>query len=343
LGSEIHAAILATVSRSARGIARSIATVLSLASLGACQEIASSPPLDDAAAHGGTGASGGAASGGTSGGVGGSGGNSGGAGGSSGGSGGSGGSSGALGSAGEAGSGGASGPCGAAGLIVCDDFDLSAAAGPPSTTNWQPQPDWQSERILIDATKSVSGPNSVSLVGTTYGVELVRSVGLPPPDNTFYVRVRMQLEKSTGDMGGHIAFIEGAEAEDDSGEELRFGASHGMLDLNVQPGTKGSGGGEKTQFSNGDVDVPSSGAPGVVLEANRWYCIEALFDGKNHEFRLWVDGSEIAGLHVSDWKQGRSGWSPSYAFVKIGAQNFSGSTGRVFYDDVAIGTSPIGC
>ena len=61
-----------------------------------------------------------------------------------------------------------------------------------------------------------------------------------PVDNSFYVRVFLQVSQSTMAMGGHVDFIEGAEQIDDSGDELRLGASHGMVDLNLIPGNKGS-------------------------------------------------------------------------------------------------------
>jgi hypothetical protein len=269
--------------------------------------------------------------------------------GASGAAGANGGASGASGSGGGGGSGsggsagGSAGPCGAVGLFVCDDFESAAPGSEPAAPNWLPQLAWQSDRIVVDASKAHSGSNSIKVVAATYGAQIYAASGFPPANNTFYVRAWMNLEKSTADMGGHVDFIEGGEAEGDSGEELRLGASHGMVDVNLIPGSKGSGGGEKTQFSNGDVDIPSDGGEGIVLQPDVWYCVEALFDGENHEFRTWIDGTEVPGLHVTDWQQGRSDWSPTYAYGKIGGQNFSGQAGTIWYDDIAFGSGPIGC
>ena len=80
----------------------------------------------------------------------------------------------------------------------------------------------------------------------------------------------------------------------------------------------------------------------MILTAGRWYCVEAHFDGKNHQFRLRLDDKEQPAMNVSDWKQGRTNWSPAYKFLKIGVQNFSSQLGRVWYDDVAVGAKRIG-
>ncbi|MDX2019213.1 MAG: hypothetical protein SF187_03165 [Deltaproteobacteria bacterium] len=242
----------------------------------------------------------------------------------------------------NAGGAGSGSGCTGQGVLFCDNFDKAAANSEPAAPFWVPQPAWQNDRNKIVSTQSHSPPHSVTVTAASYGSHLIAAMGFPPVDNSFFVRVFMRLEKSTKDMGGHVDFIEGAESETDAGEELRLGASHGIVDVNLIPGNKGSGGGEKTQFSNGDVDIPRD-TGGVVLEAGRWYCIEAHFDGKNHQFHLWIDDKEQATMNVSDWKQGRTGWSPAYKFLKIGGQNFSGQMGRAWYDDVAVGSKRIGC
>jgi hypothetical protein len=232
--------------------------------------------------------------------------------------------------------------CQAPGILFCDNFDKAAGKSEPAGPNWMPQPMWQNDRNKVDDSQSHSPPHSVLVTPASYGSQLIAAMGFPPADNSFYVRVFMRLEKSSKDMGGHVSFIEGAEAEGDAGEELRLGSSHGIVDVNLIPGSKGNGSGEKTQFSNGDVDIPRDDK-GVVLEAGRWYCLEAHFDGKNHRFELWIDDKEQANMSVSDWKQGRTNWSPMYKFLKIGGQNFSGQMGRAWYDDVAVGANRIGC
>ncbi len=228
--------------------------------------------------------------------------------------------------------------------LLCDGFESSKPGTEPGAPHWTAQPAWQNDRIRVTDAQAHSGTRAANLTGAPYGVALVPIREFPTDGKPLYVRVFMRTEKSTADMGGHVSFIEGAEKIGDDGEELRLGASHGMLDVNLIPGTKGSGGGEKTQFSNGRTDIPGDGGRGIELQPGSWTCVEAMFDGMNHRFTAWVGGKLVVGLDVSDWKQGRTGWSPIYRYLKIGGQNFSGSTGSLYYDDIVVSTAgPIGC
>lgn len=235
------------------------------------------------------------------------------------------------------------GPCAAAGLWLCDDFEAAAAGSEPGAPLWKPQSADQGDRIKIDGSQHHSGSKSVTMMASNRGTQMIPA-SFTPVDNSFYIRVYMRLSKSTQEIAAHADFIEGAENENDSGEELRLGTSYGIVDLNLQPGTKGTGPtGEKTQFSSGEVDISNGQQGGIKLDANKWYCVEAHFNGKAHEFELWIDDQEVPGLHVTDWKQGRMNWSPTYKYVKIGGQNFSGNIGQIWYDDIAIGPSRIRC
>jgi len=264
------------------------------------------------------------------------------------------------GAAGGAVEGGSGGPCSAAGLIVCDDFESTPGTAPDST-KWMPYSgtDPSLPAPVIDATKAHGGTHSVRTQGTSSGLGsfLVPAMGLPTANNRFYVRAWVHFEKDTSAMSGHDAFIVGAVNRDQSGTELRLGISSSsnsppMLDLNLQSPTDGPG--EVTRFSNGSTtggDLSSS--PGFSFVAgtpDRWYCVETLFSGTGGvgEFDVWIDGAELPLMHVTDFKarptdMPRTMWAPTFRFLKIGAQNYSGDIGRIWYDDVAVGTAKIGC
>jgi hypothetical protein len=92
--------------------------------------------------------------------------------------------------------------------------------------------------------------------------------------------------------------------------------------------------------------------PGVTLQADRWYCVETLFDSAAGEFRLWIDDTEVNVLHATE-----SSWCPpnqpncttpqpwpiAFSVVKFGTQVYNGLAGDIWYDDVALATSRIGC
>ena len=257
------------------------------------------------------------------------------------GSGGSGASAGATGGAagstgGAAGAAG-TGPCDAPGILACSDFESGMA---PFTVPAQGM-------VTIDTTQSHSGTHAIKLVGSSApSNHITTPAGITFPNNSFYVRAWVYFEQATSAMGGHVAYIVGGSTDDNSGQEVRLGSMPNlknvpMLNLNEQPP-------DSTQFSNGDIDGIGGGTttPGVALDAATWYCIEAYFGGAtgNNSFQAWLNETEITGLHVTNWGGQVTGdWAPTYTLAKIGGQNFSGTIGTVWYDDVAVGTERIHC
>jgi hypothetical protein len=269
-----------------------------------------------------------------------------------------GGSSGLGGAGGIAASaGGAGGSSGAPGgvIVVSDNFDTTPANGPPDAAKWFPPPSGSMNGPTIVSAKFHSAPNSASSTGTTsgQGAALIPVSGLPTSDNHFYVRIWVNFAKATNTVTGHAAFLVGASTQDQSGTELRLGVSippgfaTAMVDLNLQNPTDGPG--EVTRFSNGfTTGADPLNMSGTTFAADTWTCVEALFDGGHNEFRLWVGGSEVANMHVTNFAArptdaARLTWAPSFKFLKIGAQNYSGDIRQVWYDDIVVGSEQIGC
>jgi hypothetical protein len=239
-------------------------------------------------------------------------------------------------------------------ILLKDNFDTTPAGGPPDATKWMAPAQGDNNQPTIDTTRVHSAPNSAKIVASSTGNSfLVFTNGLPTANNRVYVRAFVNFEKAISAITGHVGFIVGAASRDNSGTELRFGSSvppgfsGSMLDLNLQNPMDG-GGGEVTRFSN---SYTTGGNPlnmaGKTLDANHWYCIEALYSGTPSEFDLWIDGTELKELHVTDFDARgttpRTMWAPSFKFMKFGAQNYGGDAGQLWYDDVVIGTDRIGC
>jgi hypothetical protein len=77
--------------------------------------------------------------------------------------------------------------------------------------------------------------------------------------------------------------------------------------------------------------------PGVVFAPMTWVCVEALFDPPHSTFDIWVDGKEVPDLHRTDWQQDPLG---SFHF---GFEKYAGPDADIWYDDIAVSASPIGC
>jgi hypothetical protein len=237
------------------------------------------------------------------------------------------------------GSGGAPGPCTAAGILVCDSFENGIM-------QWVKDP-MAAAMVTVDTTKGHNSAASLKVISNNAPFSHIKTPpGSIPASKDFYVRAWANFANSTAMIRGHVAYIVGATSEDNSGVEVRFGSSStfssapmAMLDLNVI----GSGA-EFTQFSNGDITGGNpSTTPGIALQANRWYCLEAFYKGSTSEFQAWLDEQEINALHVTDFGGRRANWAPAYTLVKVGGQDFSGSIGTVWYDDVAMGTERLHC
>ena len=241
-------------------------------------------------------------------------------------------------------------------IIVSDNFDSSAANASADLTKWLPPPSGSTNGPTVVSTKAHSAPNSASSTGTSsgQGAALIPVSGLPTADNHFYVRVWVNFAKATSAVMGHAAFLVASSTLDQSGTELRLGVSippgftTAMVDLNLQ-NPKDGGGGEVTRFSNGyTTGADPLNMAGTTFNADTWTCVEALFDGGHNEFRLWIGGSEVSTMHVTNFAARatdapRVTWAPSFKFLKIGAQNYSGDIGQVFYDDVVVSSAQVGC
>jgi hypothetical protein len=247
-------------------------------------------------------------------------------------------------------SGGAAGATGGT-VLLADNFDASSTLD----AKWFAYPDYDmTQQPKIDTTRVHSPPNALKVTSSSSGSFVMNQMGagFPAPSNRFYARVWVNFENTTSTISGHAAYLVGGVTKDNSGTELRLGMSSpgsgDMMDLNLQNPSDG-GGGEVTRFSNGFTTGGNPGdftGAGFQYDANRWYCVEALFDGGGSEFRVWVDGTEITEMHVHDFSANstpRTMWGPTFNFIKIGGQNFSGTIGQVWYDDVIIGTEQVGC
>ena len=235
-------------------------------------------------------------------------------------------------------SGGAPGGTGCASATICDDFEGGIDPA------WGIQPD-STPAPSVDASKGANGSSSsLKVVGSSQQ----SFVTLPVPAQAFYVRTYVNFQQSTAEMSGHGWFIVGSDnVTSGGGAQMRMGSSGNhttgkQIDFNVYGGGCN---GEKTQFSVGASDGAAGWSntphPAVQFDKDKWYCVEAFFDGPNNEFRYWIDGTEVPGLHVTEATM-CDNWAPTYTHVKIGA-GANGDIGSIWYDDLGVSTTRIGC
>jgi hypothetical protein len=91
-------------------------------------------------------------------------------------------------------------------------------------------------------------------------------------------------------------------------------------------------------------------AQSVPLPVNQWTCVEFEID-RAGGLRTWLDSREIAGLKVDgvptpdidqQWLA-RSNWRPSPVDLRLGWESYGEGADTLWFDDVVISGSPIGC
>jgi hypothetical protein len=225
------------------------------------------------------------------------------------------------------------GPCSAPGLLVCDDFESMTVGMPPSGYVLESGGGTPGEISVTDQ-QAHRGSRSVYVNGNTFS-SLFTKKGppvFPQPSNTYYVRFWIRVSDEF--TSAHASFVEAGPDNTNNENEIRLGFHVNQLEVNRMPG-------DAEQLSNGgDYNNPSGG---IHFVKNTWYCLEVAFDGGHDELRVWFEGNEVPELHVTDWNRGDVGWSPTYAAIRFGYEEYGGPFMQVWYDDIAIGTEHIGC
>ncbi len=62
-----------------------------------------------------------------------------------------------------------------------------------------------------------------------------------------------------------------------------------------------------------------------------------MLDSAAPEIDVWLEGVEIPDLHHTDWPL------DDYDALRFGFEKYAGPVREIWYDDIAIGTEPIGC
>jgi hypothetical protein len=107
--------------------------------------------------------------------------------------------------------------------------------------------------------------------------------------------------------------------------------------------------------ANGDATLPTQDSMGFALTQAppapmTWHCFEYAIDETKGTIQAWIDSTEVSGLEengtpvtgVSDqWLS--AAWHPNFADVRFGWLDFNGQSVTLWFDDIALGPSRIGC
>jgi len=124
--------------------------------------------------------------------------------------------------------------------------------------------------------------------------------------------------------------------------DLRLGAQNGALVWNRQ---------------SDDATLPDQSPAGVAqsitVPTGAWECVEFSVSGANGQIHTWYNGTQVPGLtedgvptsDIDDQWLGGSGssWRPQLTDLKLGWENYSNGDDTLWFDDVVLSSSRIGC
>jgi hypothetical protein len=278
------------------------------------------------------------------------------------GSAGSSGSAGASGSAGSSagGSSGAGGTAGAAGggtpaalcpegTLFCDDFEEDALGQAPGSP-------WAASTnggglVAVDGTRAFSGTKSVLATAPTGASYRRAYIGLDAASGIFpaaatgmYGRAMFWLEAAPTEVHWTMIQAEGPTTTPapTHAAQYRYGGQHdtGRLMANYE--------------TNSGVSTDCyAHAQTTIIPTGRWACFEWHFAVATNEMQLWLDGSDVAGVHVVDRGEGCVGqatagqWQapPAFTNLYLGWEHYQAwsSDIRMWVDGVAVSTERVGC
>lgn len=237
-------------------------------------------------------------------------------------------------------------PCTA---LFCDDFegwDAGAVPGAPWTVTLN------KGTVAVSTTRAASGHKSVRVAvqggvsGDSYRRAVLTLAGsplLPVTGNNLFGRMRVWVDnlpsgdKNDGELV-HYSFISGSGTSAAAGGTtlVKYGAMNFKRFL--------------ANYWEGPTKYDCWRNSATAMPEGRWACLEWQFDGSKNEARLWLDGTALNDVTILGSGSGCVGttnkpWHfPVFDRLELGWQNYQLWTGQeLWMDDVAIGTSRIGC
>jgi hypothetical protein len=226
------------------------------------------------------------------------------------------------------------------GVALCDSFEGQQGTTP--TGAWQPSfPDCQGTgAVAVDHTVAHTGSTSLRVDGGSGYCNhafALNTTMVPAAGSPLYMRVYVRHTAALPD--GHVAFAALTDAAD-GGRHLRLGGQNRALQWNRE---------------SDDATLPEQSPAGVALSAplpvGQWSCLEFTIDQTRGTTSTWLDGTEVQGLHLdqtpthdidSQWLS-RVNWRPHPIDLRLGWESYAGGTDTLWFDDVGIYSSRLGC
>jgi hypothetical protein len=247
----------------------------------------------------------------------------------------------AAGTSGAGGAGTAGGAADCSGLPLCDSFESTAVGAAPNSALW----------TIVPMGASSATVDSIGAHGSSHSLKVVSSDRLYLRNSSvigtlgssvhvrFYVRFAATLGQGHGAMiVTHPTMVD----QYSQSNELRFGGQDQVFHWNTD-----------SDAANIPDVSPNGDMASVKPMPNTWYCIELTIN-TNGNLSTSIDGMDIPGLKedgmpTPDIDQNWVNSADSLARYKMladfnfGWQSYGAGALTLWYDDVALSASPIGC
>jgi hypothetical protein len=244
--------------------------------------------------------------------------------------------------------------------LVCESFDALPVGLAPNGV-WSANQNRGS--VQVDGTRAYSGAQSVK--ATTPASEVAYKAALlgyqdpsvlPTGNNAHFGRVMFFLESAPREAV-HWTFLAGAgrsapQEQYPTGYDVlyRYGGQKPVAGGSQLMATYETPGFYATPPSGPDTDCHQDSAA-VPMPVGRWACAEWRFDGGTSEMQLWIDGTQVEGLHVTGsgtrcrTLPGDSAWIPPvFSRIDLGWESYQPDAERsIWVDDFVLGAERIGC
>ncbi|MEU0531915.1 cellulose-binding domain-containing protein [Amycolatopsis tolypomycina] len=226
-------------------------------------------------------------------------------------------------------------PAGCADAALCDDFEQQTGGTPGGRWTVGAANCQGTGTVAVDTTVAHSGSRSVKVTGqggycnhAFLGTSVTGSGVLY---GRFWVRHTTALPT------GHVTFLAMRDSTD--GRDLRAGGQNRALQWN-----------RESDDATLPAQSPAGVAQSVPLPTGTWSCFEFRLDGAAGQLRTWLGSAEVPGLVVDgvptpdiDQQWLARSWHPSVTDLRLGWESYAGDADTLWFDDVAVGSSRIGC
>ncbi|MGV9288259.1 cellulose-binding domain-containing protein [Streptomyces sp. NPDC003719] len=229
------------------------------------------------------------------------------------------------------------GDCGAA--VICSGFEDQT--GPTPSGAWRfTAPDCQGTgTAAVDTAVAHSGGRSLRVdgrAGYCNHALVAATADLSSVGPVMYVR--LWVRHTTALPAAHVTFVSMPDSSQ-GGRSLRVGGQNGALQWNRE---------------TDDATLPAQSPAGVALSrplpTGSWQCLRFAIDTSAPKLDTWLGDEQVPGLHADgvpdqdidqQWLARTA--PPRPTAFRLGWESYGTGDDTLWFDDVAVGSSPIGC